>query len=113
VKHTPRIALADGAGFADNVTRVARPTFTGFVDPDQAGQAVQILVDGTVKGTAAATGTSYRVKTSRLTQGRHAVRARIQGSDVRSNVLSLTIDRAAPRVTNLNSTPKPFNMKRA
>jgi hypothetical protein len=108
------LGVADtGRSGSDNVTRVARPTFTGFVDPDQAGQTVEILVDGTVKGTAAATGTSYRVKTSRLTQGRHAVRARIQGSDVRSNVLSLTIDRAAPRVTNLNSTPKPFNMNRA
>ena len=108
------LATSDsGRSDVDNVTRVAVPTFGGFVDPDSAGGTVEILVDGAVAGSAAATGTSYRVTTAALTPGTHRVRARLAGSTVASNALLLRVDPAAPRVTGLKATPNPFNMNRA
>jgi len=112
---TPDLVAAHDTGRSgsDNITSSTTPVFAGFVDPDRAGQTVQILVDGAVAGSAAATGTSYRVTTPGLAPGRHRVTARIAGSGVVSNALPLTIDRAAPRVTGLTATPNPFNMNRA
>jgi hypothetical protein len=112
---TPDLVGASDTGrsTSDNVTRDTTPTFAGFVDPDQAGSTVQVLVGGAVAGSAAASGTTYRVQTSPLTQGRHLVRARIAGSDVTSNPVALRVDTTRPRVTALRATPSPFNLNRA
>ena len=72
-----------------------------------------MLVDGTVAGSAAATGTSYRVGTAGVAPGRHLVRTRIAGRSVLSNPLVLVVDTAGPRVTRLRATPNPFNLNRA
>ena len=112
---TPDLVAAQDTGRSrsDNITRSTTPAFAGFIDPDRAGETVEILVDGAVAGSAAATGTSYRVSTGALTPGLHRVRARLAGSGVASNTLLLRVDRAVPRVTALTATPNPFNMNRA
>jgi len=106
------VAASDTGRFSfDNVTRDTNPVFTGFVD--QAGSAVQILVDGVVVGTATATGTTYRVETTGVTPGRHLVTTRIVGSGVSSNALELVVDTRAPVVTALSVRPNPFNLNLA
>ena len=110
---TPDLAPTSDTGRSDsdNVTQSTSPVFTGFVD--EAGATVQILVDGTVAGSATASGTTYRVETTGITPGRHLVRTRIAGSGVVSNALVLVVDTVQPRVTRLKATPNPFNLNRA
>lgn len=112
---TPDLVAASDTGrsSSDDVTSSTSPEFAGFIDPDQADATVQVLVDGTVAGSAAATGTSYRVGTTGIAPGRHLVRTRIAGSSVLSNPLVLVVDAAGPRVTRLRATPNPFNLNRA
>ena len=68
---TPDLVTASDTGrsASDNVTRSTSPTFAGFIDPDQAGETVQVLVDGAVAGSAAASGTAYQVRTAGLAPG--------------------------------------------
>src|SRR5439155_526352 len=71
----------------------------------EAGSTVTILVDGTSKGSATATGGNYSVTTSALTAGVHAITA--TATDPAGNVsaasaaLSITIDTTAPAAPSI------------
>ena len=91
----------------DNITNVAAPTFTGTI-AGQAQQQVHIFVDGADKGSASATGSTYSVTTSTLTDGTHTIQAKSTIDNgatfsASNGSLSITIDTQAP--TGLSITP--------
>lgn len=98
---TPDLASASDSGISstDNITNATTPTFTGTAE---SGSTVRLYdTDGiTVLGSAVATGGSWAIASSNLSQGTHIVTAR--ATDAAGNVgaastgLSVTIDTLAP-----------------
>jgi hypothetical protein len=92
-----------GASSTDNLTNDTTPTFTGTADT---GNTVKIYVDGTEKGSAAATSGSYSITTSTLTSGTHSVTAKATDAagnpSAESSALSVKIDTAAPTVGSVS-----------
>lgn len=98
---TPDLASASDSGISstDNITNATTPTFTGTAE---SGSTVRLYdTDGiTVLGSAVATGGSWAIPSSNLSQGTHIVTAR--ATDAAGNVgdastgLSVTIDTLAP-----------------
>jgi hypothetical protein len=95
----PDLATASDSGSdtADNVTNDNTPTFTGTAE---AGDKVEILINGAVKGSGTATGGNYSVTVSALDNGPYNVTAR--ATDVAGNggdesvALAVTIDTQKP-----------------
>src|SRR6266498_4149264 len=93
-------ASDSGASTSDNITSVTTPTFSGTAED---GSAVKIFSDAGQVGSATATGGSYSITTSTLSQGTHSITA--TATDAAGNVsstsvaLSVTIDTAGPTVT--------------
>ena len=99
------IAASDsGASNTDNITSVTTPTFTGTAE---AGSTVT-LFDGTTKiGAAVATGGTWNITSSSLSNGVHAISA--TATDVAGNVslataaLSVTVDTNTPSAPVFNA----------
>ena len=87
-----------GTSNTDNVTADTTPTFSGT---SEANATVQLLADGSVVGTAVASGTAWTITSSPLAAGVYSFTA-IQtdaagnGPSVASAGLSVTIDTAVP-----------------
>ena len=91
------IATSDsGASSTDNVTNVTIPTFTGTAE---AGSTVTIFSDGVAVGSGVATGGSYSIATSALSDGTHQITA--SNPSGTSSTLVVTIDSLAPTVPPL------------
>src|SRR5439155_20867788 len=98
---TPVLSPASDSGVAgDNITNVTTPTFTGTAE---AGSTVKIFDGVTQVGSGTATGGSYSIAVSALSQGAHTITA--TATDAAGNVspssgsLTVTIDTAVPTVT--------------
>jgi predicted secreted protein len=100
---TPQLATASdtGASSADGITHATTPTFTGTAE---AGATVTLYdTDGTtVLGSAVATGGTWSIGTSTLSEGQHTITAK--ATDAAGNAsgassgATVTIDTAAPTV---------------
>lgn len=94
-----------GSSNTDNITAMTTPTFTGTAE---SGSTVKLYdTDGTtVIGTAVATGGSYSITVSALSEGNHTITAKaidsVENGSVASSSLSITIDTTTP---NAPSTP--------
>jgi hypothetical protein len=99
---TPDLAAASDSGVSntDNLTNDTTPTFTGTAE---AGSTVKIFSDGMQVGNGPATGGSYSITTSSLSDGTHSITA--TATDAAENVsapsdaLNVTIDTELPTVT--------------
>lgn len=86
-----------GSSSTDNITADPAPTFDGTAE---AGSTVTIFSDGVAVGSGIATGGSYSIATSILSDGVHSITAK--ATDVAGNVgaasagLSVTIDTVTP-----------------
>jgi hypothetical protein len=86
-----------GSSSSDNITAITTPTFTGTAET---GSTVTIFSDGVAVGSGVATGGSYAVATSVLSEGTRNITA--TAMDIAGNVsaasvgLSVTIDTTAP-----------------
>ncbi|WP_218008566.1 Ig-like domain-containing protein, partial [Herbaspirillum chlorophenolicum] len=91
-----------GVSNTDNITRNTTPTFTGTAE---AGSTVTLYdTNGTtVLGTAVATGGTWSITVSALSEGTHNITARATDAagnrSSRSNGLAVTIDTTPPTVT--------------
>jgi hypothetical protein len=98
---TPVLTAASDSGVAgDNITNDTTPAFTGTAE---AGSTVKIFDGATQVGSGTATGGTYTITTSTLTQGSHAITA--TATDAAGNVspssgsVTVTIDTTVPTVT--------------
>jgi VCBS repeat-containing protein len=103
----PDLAAASDTGTSttDNITSNKTPTFTGSAE---AGATVELLDGSTVVGSGPATGGSWSITTSALSDGVHSITARatdLAGNQTTSAALSVTIDTvaAAPVVTGITT----------
>ena len=100
----PDLAAASNSGplSSDNVTSVTTPTFTGTVE---AGSAVTVFSDGVVVGSGSATGGSYSITTSLLSNGTHNIATTatdVAGNDSTASAgLSVTIDTTTPSAPSM------------
>ncbi len=82
-----------GTSSTDDLTGDNTPTFTGTAEADA---TVSLFVDAVLKGTAVATGGSWSITSSTLTDGAHNVTASAQdaagNSSAVSSALAITID---------------------
>src|SRR5204863_323055 len=90
-----------GVSSTDNKTNDTTPTFSGVGPASISNLTIELLVDGTVKGSATASGTSgaWTITTSALASGTHSITARSKnGVEVsnESSALSVVIDASAP-----------------
>ena len=92
---TPDLDPASDTGTSsiDNLTKDNTPTFNGTAE---AGSTVTIYVDGLAKGSGTATGGSYSITTSVLTDGSHSITAKATdgagNTSVASGSLTVQID---------------------
>ncbi|MCF9330413.1 hypothetical protein J8B03_16340, partial [Vibrio parahaemolyticus] len=104
-------AVSDtGSSNSDNITNDTTPTFSGTA---QSGSTVTLYSDqvgagATVIGTGTATGGNWQITTNELAPGiTHAISAKAADGDDNvssaSNVLSVTIDVAAPSVVSITT----------
>ena len=111
VPSTPDLEAASDSGTSgsDNVTNDTTPTFAGTAE---AGATVTIYIDGVEKGSGSASGGSYRITTSMLTDGSHSVTATATdaaGASPTSGALSFTIDTSAAAPTVSARPDDPSN----
>ena len=99
------LATSDsGPSNSDNVTNVVTPTFTGTAE---AGATVELLDGTTVVGTAVATGGTWSITSSALSNGVHNLAARATdgaGNQTTSAVLAVTIDTTNPAISDPDLT---------
>jgi Big-like domain-containing protein/VCBS repeat protein len=101
---TPVLSTGSDSGTSstDNLTKATTPTFTGTAE---AGSTVRLYdTDGTtVLGTAVATGGTWSISTTTLTEGHHAISATATdaagNTGVASSGLDVAIDTTAPTLT--------------
>ncbi|OAF19403.1 DUF5801 repeats-in-toxin domain-containing protein [Bradyrhizobium neotropicale] len=92
---TPDMTAATDSGSSntDNVTNDQTPTFTGTAE---AGSTVNIYSDGNLVGTGVATGGTYTITTSSLSDGQHTITAKATDAagnqSSASGGLTVTID---------------------
>src|SRR5207253_83372 len=99
---TPDLITASDSGTSstDNLTNVTTSTFTGTAE---AGSTVTIFDGATAVGSGTATGGSYSITTSALSDGVHSITAKATdaagNTGAASGSLSVTIDTAGPAGT--------------
>ncbi|MFO0804222.1 MAG: Ig-like domain-containing protein [Gemmataceae bacterium] len=97
----PDLAAADDSGTSatDNITNVARPTFSGTAE---AGATVSLLIGSTVLGTTTATGGTWSITPgTAFVDGTYGVFARAvdaAGNVANSGTLTVVIDTVGPTV---------------
>ena len=105
---TPDLALASDTGTSntDNITSDTTPTLTGTAE---AGSTVTLYdTDGTVLGTAVATGGNWSITSAALSAGAHTLT--VKATDAAGNTsaasaaLSVTVDATAPSAVTLSTT---------
>jgi Chitobiase/beta-hexosaminidase C-terminal domain/Bacterial Ig-like domain len=102
VPSTPDLDAASdtGGSSTDDLTKDATPTFSGAAEE---GSTVKIFVDGALRGSDVATGGSYSVTTTALSDGAQSVTVsatdRAGNESARSGANGVTIDTAPPTVT--------------
>ena len=98
---TPDLTAAADSGLSntDNITNVTTPTFTGTAE---SGSTITIFDGVTAVGSGTATGGTYSITTSVLSNGVHNITVKATdaagNTGVASGSLSMTIDTAAPAV---------------
>ncbi|MEE1945818.1 MBG domain-containing protein [Pedobacter sp. KR3-3] len=104
----PDLIAADDTGISntDNITNKNILTFTGT--GAEANALVRLYVDGVEKGSANANGSGdWSVTTSTLTEGNHAITAKVEDAvgnlGAASATLNITIDRTAPNAPLVSS----------
>ncbi|MDD5249491.1 MAG: Ig-like domain-containing protein [Rhodocyclaceae bacterium] len=93
-------ATDSGSSSTDNITKITTPTFTGTAET---GSTVTIFDGTTQVGSGTASGGTYTITTSALSNGVHSITATATdaagNSGAASGALSVTIDTTAPTVS--------------
>jgi beta-lactam-binding protein with PASTA domain len=86
-----------GSSSTDDITKVTTPTFRGIAE---AGVAVTLFDGGSLVGTSTATGGTWTITSSALTNGSHSITAKasdqVGNTSAASGALSITIDTTNP-----------------